>query len=90
MEAVLTWAAEVGEGMDDLTPEQRKDVLQIVVEEIVIDRENNADITLTTSVEVRSARAWHKPKVKRSRLNHFLLNIAFGNLKPELERSAER
>ena len=31
-----------------------------------------------------------KPKVKRSRSNHFLLNIAFGNLKPELERSAER
>ncbi len=76
--------------MDDLTPERRKDVLQIVVEEIVIDRENNADITLTTSVVERSARAWHKPKVKRSQPSHFLLNIAYGNLKPELERNAER
>ena len=56
----------------------------------MIDRENNADITLTTSIEERSARALDKPKVKRSRSNHFLLSIAFGNLKPELERSAER
>ena len=54
METVLAWAGEVGEGLDDLTPEQRKDVLQMVVDEIVIDRENNVNVTLAIPVEDES------------------------------------
>ena len=54
MATVLAWAGEVGEGLDDLTPEQRKDVLQMVVDEIVIDRENNVNVTLAIPVEDES------------------------------------
>ena len=45
-EAVLAWASNVGEGLDELSPEERKDVLQMVVDEVTVDRENNLDITL--------------------------------------------
>ncbi len=54
MATVLAWAGEVGEGLDDLTPEQRKDILQMVVDEIVIDRENNVNVTLAIPVEDES------------------------------------
>ncbi len=46
MEGILTWAGEVGEGMDDLTPAQRREVLQMVVDEVVIGRDNNLLLTL--------------------------------------------
>ena len=32
MEAVLAWAREVGQGLDEVTPEQRKEILQMIVE----------------------------------------------------------
>ena len=51
MEAVLAWARGVGEGLDELTPEQRRDLLQMVVDEVVIDRNNNVDITLAIPIE---------------------------------------
>ena len=51
MEAVLGWAKEVGQGLDELTPEQRKEVLQMVVEQVVIDRDNNVDITLAIPID---------------------------------------
>ena len=50
-EAVLAWASNVGEGLDDLSPEQRKEVLRMVVEEVTVDRENNLDITLAVPIE---------------------------------------
>ena len=46
METVLAWARNVGQGIDELTDEERKEILQIIVEKVVIDRENNVDITL--------------------------------------------
>ena len=46
METVLSWARNVGQGIDELTDEERKEILQIIVEKVVIDRENNVDITL--------------------------------------------
>ena len=46
METVLSWARDVGQGIDELTDEERKEILQIIVEKVVIDRENNVDITL--------------------------------------------
>ena len=49
--AVLAWAGEVGEGLDELPPEQRKELLQMVVDEVMIDRDNNMDITLAIPVD---------------------------------------
>ena len=51
MEAVLTWAKEVGKGLDELTDEQRKELLQMVVDQVVIDRDNNVDITLAIPID---------------------------------------
>ena len=51
VEDVLTWAREVGEGLDDLTAEQRHEILQMIVEEVVIDRNNTVDITLVVPVD---------------------------------------
>ena len=51
METVLSWARNVGQGIDDLTDEQRKEILQMVVERVVIDRDNNVDITLAIPID---------------------------------------
>ena len=51
MEAVLTWATEIGQGIDELSDEQRKEILQMVVEQVVIDRDNNVDITLAIPID---------------------------------------
>ena len=51
MEAVLAWSRKVGEGIDELTDEQRKEVLQMTVEQVVIDSENNVDITLAIPID---------------------------------------
>jgi len=51
MDAVLAWAREVGKGLDDLTDEQRREILQMVVEQVVIDRDNNVDITLAIPID---------------------------------------
>ena len=51
MEVVLAWAREVGKGLDDLTDEQRKEILQMIVERVVIDRDNNVDITLAIPID---------------------------------------
>ena len=51
VEDVLAWAREIGEGLDDLTPEQRHEILQMIVEEVVIDRNNTVDITLVVPVD---------------------------------------
>jgi site-specific DNA recombinase len=51
METVLTWARNVGQGLDELTDEQRKEILQMVLEQVVIDRDNNVNITLTIPID---------------------------------------
>ena len=51
METVLEWAREVGQGIDELTDEERKEILQMVVEQVVIDRDNNVDITLAIPID---------------------------------------
>ena len=50
-EAVLAWARDVGEDLDELTPEQRKEFLETVVEEVIIDRADNVNITLPIPVD---------------------------------------
>ncbi len=51
METVQSWARNVGQGIDELTDEQRKEILQMVVEQVVIDRDNNVDITLAIPID---------------------------------------
>ena len=46
MEEVLAWAREFGQGLDEVTPEERHDYLQMLVEQVTIDRDNNVHITL--------------------------------------------
>ena len=46
MEYVLEWAEKVGEGLDDLPSGERRDVLQILLDRVMIDRDNNVVITL--------------------------------------------
>ena len=54
METILAWARNVGQGLDELTDEQRKELLQMVVEQVVIDRDNNVDITLAIPIDDES------------------------------------
>ena len=49
-ERVLAWARGVGGGIDELSDGQRRAVLQAVLEQVVIDRENNVDITLAIPI----------------------------------------
>ena len=46
MEDIVEWAGRFGQELDDLPDEQRRDVLQLIVEEIVVDGDNNVRITL--------------------------------------------
>ena len=38
-------------GSNDLSPEERREVLRLIVDQIVIDRENNVSITLGIPTE---------------------------------------
>ena len=51
MEAVFAWARRVGRDLDELTPERRKEFLQMVVEEIIVDRNDKVVITLAIPIE---------------------------------------
>ena len=51
MEEVLAWAREFGQGLDELAPEERHDYLQMLVEQVIIDRDNNVDITLAIPID---------------------------------------
>ena len=51
MENIVEWAGSVGDGLDDLSSEERRDVLKLIVDQIEIDRENNVSITLGIPTE---------------------------------------
>ena len=51
MEEVLAWARKFGQGLDDLTPEERHDYLQMLVEQVTIDKDNNVHITLAIPID---------------------------------------
>ena len=57
----MAWARNVGQGIDELTDEQRKEILQVVLEQVVIDRENNVDITLAIPIDDESSNP-HSPE----------------------------
>ena len=54
METILAWAREVGQDLDELTNERRMEILQMIVEEVVIDRDNNVNITLAIPIDDNS------------------------------------
>ena len=45
-DTVIMWAREVDEGMDDMSPEQRQEVLRLIIDRVTIDRDNVVRITL--------------------------------------------
>ena len=61
MQAILDWARYVGPGMDKLTGDERKEILQMVVEEVVIDRDNKVDITLALPIDDESPDSQSEP-----------------------------
>ena len=50
-ERVLEWAERIGDGLDDLPQEQRREVLRLLLEEVTINRENNLTFTLAILAE---------------------------------------
>ena len=66
-EAVLAWARDVGEGLDELPPEQRKEVLRMVVDEVTVDRDNNVDITLAIPIDDESVSSASQPSPRGGR-----------------------
>ena len=47
--------------MGELSPEQRKEVLRMVVDEVAVDRENNLDITLAIPIDDESVAIASQP-----------------------------
>ena len=46
MENIVEWAGKFGKGLDGLPSEERRDVLQLIVDQIMVDGDNNVRITL--------------------------------------------
>ena len=51
MENLVQWAGKFGEGLDELPDDKRRDVLRLLVDQVVIDGDNNVSITLGISTE---------------------------------------
>ena len=61
VERVHSWSRSVGVGIDELTDEQRRELLLTTVEQVVIDRGNNVDITLAVPIDddfLRASFTW--------------------------------
>ncbi len=50
-ERVLQWAEMMGDGLDDLPQEQRREVLRLLLDEVTINRENHLTFTLAIPSE---------------------------------------
>ncbi len=50
-ERVLEWAELMGDGLDDLPDDKRREVLRLLLEEVTINRENNLTFTLAIPTE---------------------------------------
>ncbi len=51
MENLVQWAGKFGKGLDDLPDEKRRDVLRLLVDQVLVDRNNNVSITLGIPTE---------------------------------------
>ena len=50
-ERVVEWAERIGDGLDDLPDDKRREVLRLLLDEVTIDRENNVNLTLAIPTE---------------------------------------
>ena len=48
---LVQWAGKFGRGLDDLPQEKRRDILRLIVDQVLIDRDNNVSITLGIPTE---------------------------------------
>ena len=51
METMLASERNVGQGIGELTDKERKEILQMVLEQVVIDGEDNVDMTLAIPID---------------------------------------
>ena len=51
MENIVEWAGKVGDGLDNLSSEERRDILHLIVDQITVDRDNNVSVTLGIPTE---------------------------------------
>ena len=51
MENIVTWADKVGGRLDDVPFEQRRDILKLLLDQVVIDLDNNIRFTLGIPTE---------------------------------------
>ena len=51
MEHVVEWVSRIGDGLDDLPDEERREVLRLLLEGVTIDRNNNLNLTLAIPTE---------------------------------------
>ena len=51
MENLVQWAGKFGKGLDGLPDEKRRDVLRLLVDQVLVDRNNNVSITLGIPTE---------------------------------------
>ena len=51
MEQVARWAQRMGDGLDDLPEEKRREVLRLLLDEATIDGDNNVNLTLAIPAE---------------------------------------
>ena len=72
MENLVLWAGKFGHGLDDLPQEKRRDVLRLIVDQVLIDHDNRVSISLGiptenfTSIEKEESR----------RRTHYALSLA--------------
>ena len=71
LEQVDAWARRVGEGLDDLPDEQRRELLNLLLEEAAIDGENRVTLTLAIPadedlVSIAEPRSPSRPGPRRS------------------------
>ncbi len=51
MENIVEWAEKMGGSLDDLSDEDRREVLELLLDGVTIDRENNLQITLAVPMD---------------------------------------
>ena len=51
MEEVLAWARKFGQGLEELTPQERHDYLQMLVEQVTIDKDNQVHIAMAFPID---------------------------------------
>ena len=50
-EKVVEWAERIGDGLDDLPDDQRRELLRLLLDEVTIDGENRVNLTLAIPTE---------------------------------------